>query len=226
MDLGYRVDPVRHTDSCFRSYLSDFGTSSGYHLTMTETHEYRTYQPGDMIRIALKLSDESGVGRIIAAFSSKSDSTRQVLLYGDGEGKTSGEVILETAVSEGTAPGKYYCYSLDMYDARGNRTLLSNPGIEFEIENVPGDHEGPKFEGWRVVDLTEEEMRLLRALYDRRSNRMNLVGETLALSVGIEDYEEVLRTLVDSGYAASHVDDDGDEYLEITHKGVTKLQVL
>ena len=75
-----------------------------------------------------------------------------------------------------------------------------------------------------MIELTQNEMRLLRALYEHRSSQINTMGETIAISASVEDYNTAARKLVDLGYATSHSDSEGDEYLKITQKGVRKVQ--
>lgn len=119
---------------------------------MTENAKpIHSYELGDNIKLALKVSDPSGVERIVASFAEKYDTTKQLYLYGDGGGATDAEVVVETKVIEGTAPGEYFCFQLDLTDKLGNRRLISNPGIEFRVAEVPGDHEGPELQGWRLL---------------------------------------------------------------------------
>jgi hypothetical protein len=99
----------------------------------------------------MKVRDDSGVAHVRAFFAQKNDSTKQINLRGSGQGATDTEVILVGSVREGTAPGEYYCYQLILDDTVGNRRLVNSPGIEFKIADVPGDHEGPEFEGWRYA---------------------------------------------------------------------------
>ena len=75
-----------------------------------------------------------------------------------------------------------------------------------------------------MIDLTHNEMRLLRALYEHRSSQTNTMGETIAITANVEDYNTAARKLVNLGYATSHSDSEGDEYLEITQKGVRRVQ--
>jgi hypothetical protein len=94
----------------------------------------------------------------------------------------------------------------------------------FHIEGIPGDRQGPKLESRKMIELTEDELRLLRTLYEHRYSQIDVMGETLAISANVNDYNTAAQILVDHGYATSHSDIEGDEYLDITQKGVRKVQ--
>src|SRR5215203_75507 len=100
--------------------------------------------------------------------------------------------------------------------ASGWRYLAMATDIEFVIAEMPGDHDGPELQGWRMVDLTDEEVRLLQALYQHRSSQVKIKGETLAVSTGVSNYDAVSRHLVEDGYVDRYLDSDGDSWLQIT----------
>lgn len=114
---------------------------------MAENQQRRVYRAGDNIRIALQLSDESGVGKVRAAFIGERDAGSRIYLVGDGGGARSAKVVLEAAVTESTPAGEYQCRLLDMVDGLGNRSTLENPGIEFRVEKTREDTEGPRYSG-------------------------------------------------------------------------------
>ena len=58
----------------------------------------------------------------------------------------------------------------------------------------------------------------------QQSKQVRAEGETLAHSVSVEDYDAVSRRLANDGYIEREVDSDGDQWLEITNKGVEKLR--
>lgn len=116
---------------------------------MAETpSQYRSYKPGDTVSLTLRLEDPSGVADVRANFTLASDTTKQMYFYAHGDGHAVVDVVLQQHVTEGTAPGDYYCFQLDVSDTIGNRRVYSDPGIGFRVEAVPGDHEGPEFKGW------------------------------------------------------------------------------
>ena len=88
---------------------------------MAETYsQYRSYKPGDVIRLILRLEDPSGVNGVQAFFVLTTDTTKQLVLLGDGQGHQSVEVVLQETVTQGTAPGDYYCFQVDVSDMLGN----------------------------------------------------------------------------------------------------------
>lgn len=123
-----------------------------------ETKRTPTYRPGDSIRIVLDVSDESGVSEVHANFTLRGDRRGEVDLYGDGAGKTQTTVVLETRINELMVPGEYYCFSITLDDLKGNRRFVSSPGLEFRIEGILGDREGPLLRYWIFPrdGLTEE----------------------------------------------------------------------
>ena len=108
----------------------------------------QTYSLGDTIRVELDLQDPSGVHTVAASFY-ETESERAFLMRGEGEGKTEVTVVLTEEVTDETLPGEYRCKEVTLYDTHSNRSTFT-PDIRFRIENVPGDHEGPKLVGWRV----------------------------------------------------------------------------
>ena len=90
-------------------------------------------------------------------------------------------MILERAVTDDIAPGEYVCGYLDLQDIRGNQTVISSTDIRFRIEDIPGDHEGPELEHWRVLQsafgrksaYSADSYRILRP---RRSVYRRLIG--------------------------------------------------
>lgn len=89
----------------------------------------------------------------MAAFAERSDTSKQIYLNGHGRNEAYAEVVLETEVTESVAPGEYWCFQLTLTDSLGNRAIHSNPEptIEFHIEEVPGDHDGPEYMGWNYT---------------------------------------------------------------------------
>lgn len=116
------------------------------------------YRPGDNVRIVLDVSDESGVSEAHANFTLRGDGSAEIDLYGDGNGETQTTIVLETPISERMVPGEYYCFYMILEDRRGNRRFISSPGLEFRIEGIPGDREGPLLRYWIFPrdGLTEE----------------------------------------------------------------------
>lgn len=121
----------------------------------TQQQQIPTYRLGDKIRIELKVSDRSGVDRVVAVFTAAADSTsgttKTLRLEGKGGGETTTTVILEETVTEQISPGEYECLFVELYGVHGNHRVYRNPGIRFRIEDVPGDHEGPELNEWRVL---------------------------------------------------------------------------
>lgn len=120
-----------------------------------ETTQLPTYKLGDTIRIELEVSDESGVGTVAARFNWTLNPTKSVVLEANGGGKTEITLTLEMEVTEDMSPGEYECVWVSLKDVHGNQTLRNKPGIRFRIEGVPGDHEGPKLDGWQLLDAGE-----------------------------------------------------------------------
>ncbi len=121
---------------------------------MTESsQQIYSYKPGDKIRIALYLSDPSGVADVRASFAERTDTAKQIYLIGHGRNQVHAEVILETEVTNSIAPGEYWCFQLTLTDGIGNKSVINTPtpGIEFRIEEVPGDHDGPEYMGWKYA---------------------------------------------------------------------------
>lgn len=116
-----------------------------------KTQQLATYGLGDKIRIELEVSDESGVGAAAAQFVNEQESGKQIMLAGDGGGETSTVVVLETEVVEGMAPGHYQCFYVSLTDNLGNKRITRPDEMKFIIEDIPGDHQGPRLHGWRIV---------------------------------------------------------------------------
>lgn len=116
-----------------------------------ETKQEITYTLGDTIRIEFEVTDESGVGLITAQFNNPQEPSKNIQLHGNAEGQHRAVVILERLVTNDIAPGEYVCSYVDLRDMQGNQTVISRPDIRFRIEGVPGDHEGPELEHWRVL---------------------------------------------------------------------------
>ncbi len=113
-----------------------------------ETKQVPTYRLGDTIKIVLDVSDRSGVEEVRANFVLITDVTRDFTLHAEAQGQHNASLVLEVEVTENMAPGEYYCQYVALYDTKGNKSLVSRPGIELYIEDIPGDHEGPKLESW------------------------------------------------------------------------------
>ncbi len=115
---------------------------------MGESKQMQTYSLGDTIRAELDLQDESGVLTVSATFY-ETESGHVFSIHGEGEGRTEVTVVLAEEVTDKTLPGEYRCKDVTVYDVHHNRSTFT-PDIRFRIQNVPGDHEGPKLVGWRV----------------------------------------------------------------------------
>ena len=108
-----------------------------------------TYSLGDTIRVELDLRDESGVLTVSATFY-ETASGHEFSMHGESEGRSEVTVVLTEEVTDKTHPGEYRCKNVTVYDTHHNRSIFT-PDILFCVENVPGDHEGPKLIGWRVT---------------------------------------------------------------------------
>ncbi|MDQ4004001.1 MAG: hypothetical protein M3259_09230 [Actinomycetota bacterium] len=115
------------------------------------TEQLPTYTLGDKIRIELEVTDESGVGEIEATFSNEQETGKRISFAGNGEGETSTMVVLEREVVEGMAPGLYQCFYVSLIDNLGNKRVTRPHDMRFRIEGIPGDHEGPRLHGYRVI---------------------------------------------------------------------------
>ncbi len=116
---------------------------------MGESKQMQAYSLGDTIRVELDLQDESGVLTVSATFY-ETESGHGFSIHGEGEGRTEVTVVLAEEVTDKTLPGEYRCKDVTVYDTHYNRSTFT-PDIRFRVENVPGDHEGPKLVGWRVT---------------------------------------------------------------------------
>jgi hypothetical protein len=107
-----------------------------------------TFSLGDTIRVELDLRDESGVSTVSAAFY-ELNSGVGFMMRGESEGEREVTVALLQEVTDEILPGEYRCESVTVYDVHLNRKTV-HPDIRFQVENIPGDHEGPELLGWRV----------------------------------------------------------------------------
>jgi hypothetical protein len=114
----------------------------------SKVDEMETFSLGDTIRVELDLRDESGVSTVSATFY-ELKSSRGFMMRGESEGETEVTVVLMQEVTREILPGEYRCEGVTVYDTHLNRKTFS-PDIRFQVENVPGDHEGPELLDWRV----------------------------------------------------------------------------
>lgn len=153
-----------------------------------ETKQIPTYRFRDTVRIALDVSDRSGVAEVAARFTT-TDGSRSIYLRADAGGTTDATVVLEQEVTDALAPGEYRCDYVQLTDLRNNQTLIVRPDIGFLVEDVPGDHEGPRLRDWRYVTGGASGEDLGRPDAKRR-----LVAETNDLARSIyefaHDYEQ------------------------------------
>jgi nucleoid-associated protein YgaU len=132
--------------------MTEAPNSAGGEGVSQETKRLPTYKPGDRIRIELEVTDESGVGRVIAVFALESDPSRRLELNANGEGETTAHPVLTQNVTDNMAPGVYHCAYVELRDTLRNSRVVNRPGIAFRIEGVSGDHEGPNLISWKVLE--------------------------------------------------------------------------
>lgn len=118
-------------------------------MTEVERKNVPTFEYGDVVRIALKVADDSGVQFVEARFRNESRKAvysihRSVEL----DGETEATVILEFAADDGLPPGDYVCEYISLTDKLGNKSLIAAPGIEFHVEGEAKDYEGPALLDW------------------------------------------------------------------------------
>jgi hypothetical protein len=113
-----------------------------------EGNGMETFSLGDTIRVELDLRDESGVSTVSAAFYELT-SGKGFMLRGESDGDREVTVALAQKVTNEILPGEYRCEGVTVYDIHLNRKTF-HPDIRFQVENIPGDHEGPELFGWRV----------------------------------------------------------------------------
>ena len=121
-------------------------------MAETKTHDVPTYNPGDIIRLELEVRDDNGVSEVGARFRSTSGESplsihRSVKL----EGETQALAVIELAVEDNLPSGEYECEYIALTDQLGNTSLIVSPGIEFRVEGVVGDRQGPELAGWRFA---------------------------------------------------------------------------
>jgi hypothetical protein len=113
--------------------------------------ELRTYRRGETITVELDLEDESGVAEVTAFFRRMPYNYPTIEMEGHGGGEQHTTLELKTQVTEDVAPGEYYCDWIELHDVKGNETTKHGPeGLEFRIEDVPGDFKPPELKGSRL----------------------------------------------------------------------------
>jgi hypothetical protein len=120
-------------------------------VVMTKLEHFgrvHTYSLGETIRLELDLRDRSGVFTVNVAFY-ETESGHDFSMRGDGEGRAEVTVVLTHQVTDKSLPGEYRCKDVTVYDTHHNYSTYA-PDIRFRIENLLGDHEGPKLVDWRV----------------------------------------------------------------------------
>jgi len=110
--------------------------------------QMQTYSLGDTIRVEFDLRDQSGVLTVNATFY-ETKSGHSFSIRGDGGGRAEVTVVLTEEVTDKILPGEYRCKDVTVYNTHYNYTTFA-PEIRFRVENYPGNHQGPKLEGWRV----------------------------------------------------------------------------
>src|SRR5215212_7537170 len=113
-----------------------------------EGNAIETFSLGDTIRVELDLRDESGVSTVSAAFY-ELNTGKGFMMRGESDGERKVTVALAQEVTNEILPGEYRCEGVTVYDIHLNRKIFY-PDIRFQVENIPGDHEGPELFGWRV----------------------------------------------------------------------------
>lgn len=120
---------------------------------ISDSQDPRYYSPGETVKIAFELWDESGVQQVIALFVPEGGTGNSILLRGDGEGAKKTTVVLEGQVEESSQPGKYRLQYLQAHDTKDNYNMLRpDPSPEFYVEPHSGDSEGPQGSRWTFVD--------------------------------------------------------------------------
>lgn len=114
-----------------------------------DTQQIPTYRPGDTMQLNLNLSDESGVELVRMKFALQADVTKNFTVEAQAEGQQNVVVHSATQITDKLAPGKWFCQYISLHDTKGNRSLISEPGIEFFIEGVETDTEGPTLNNWQ-----------------------------------------------------------------------------
>ena len=126
-----------------------------------ERVEPETYTIDDVIRVAIELMDDDGVGHVRAIF-------RRLRFAGElgprgldpdpvlelrGNGRNEKHVTVETTlkVAEEHEPGDYLCVAIQVYDANGNMAMINNPTPSrvFKIvDEGKKDDKKTEFLGW------------------------------------------------------------------------------
>lgn len=118
-----------------------------------DTQGPRRYSPGDKVSIGFELSDESGIGDVVALFIPEEGAGEGLLLRGHGGSAERATVRLEGQVEDNHSPGKYLLRYLQATDVSRNTSMLyPEPMPHFYIEPHPGDSEGPRYEAWGFLD--------------------------------------------------------------------------
>jgi hypothetical protein len=121
-------------------------------MTEIQTHDVPTYRPGDTIRLELELTDSNGVLEVGARFRvASSESVRSIYRSVKLDGETNAVAVIELELDENSPPGEYVCEYIALTDRLGNTSLIVSPGIEFRVEGVAGDRQGPELAGWRFA---------------------------------------------------------------------------
>lgn len=107
------------------------------------------FEYGDVFRIELSVSDESGVARVETRFRNETpESTKSVYRSVDLDGQTDALAVIEFSVDESLPPGNYVCEYIALTDKLGNQSMFAAPGIEFRVEGSTEDRQGPALLNW------------------------------------------------------------------------------
>ncbi len=113
------------------------------------TNDVPVFKGGDVIRLEMRVADSEGVSKAEARFRNESEGLltgiyRSVELAGELDAVA----VIELRVGEDLPPGRYVCEYVALTDGLGNQSVITNPGIEFEVEGDLEEHRGPKLLEW------------------------------------------------------------------------------
>ncbi len=118
-------------------------------MAETKSKDVPTFERGDVIRIELKVADDSGVELVEARFRNESrEAVRSIHRSVELDGETETTAILELRAGDELPPGDYVCEYISLTDKLGNKSLIAAPGIEFHVEGDAKDYEGPSLLDW------------------------------------------------------------------------------
>lgn len=108
-------------------------------ITMVdEERAIRRYKPGDVVSIALDLSDDGGINEVVAMFTREGASGPAITLRGHGDGAVEAQVTLHTRLRSRVVPGSYRCKYIEVRDLGGNPYRI-HPDDDIRIHVIPVD---------------------------------------------------------------------------------------